>query len=385
LHDGPFFFLPMKIAVNTRLLLKDKLDGIGWFTYETMRRIAQQHPEVEFHFIFDRPFAKEFIPSKNVFAHIVPPPARHPVLMKLWYDVAVPLLLRKIKPDLFISPDAQCSLITSIPQLIVIHDINFEHYPNDVPVSFRSYLSIRSRKWAHKAVRIATVSEFSKKDICETYTVEADKVDVVYNGANSLYTPVSEEIKQATKSKFTKGQDYFVFVGSIHPRKNLQRLLPAFKAFKERTGSKMKLVVVGSAYWKNEEINAGLALFEGTDDLVMVGRLNAEELKDVVGSSMANVYVSYFEGFGIPIVEGFRAGVPVITSNVTSMPEVAGGAALLVDPFSVESISQGLEKIASDKNFREELVKKGTERAQFFSWDKAADALWSSIQKAMKN
>ena len=374
----------MKIAVNTRLLLKDKLDGIGWFTYETMRRIALQHPEVEFHFIFDRPFSKDFIPSKNVFAHIVPPPARHPVLMKLWYDVAVPLLLRRIKPDLFISPDAQCSLTTSIPQLIVIHDINFEHFPNDVPVSFRSYLSVRSKKWAHKAVRIATVSEFSKKDICETYGIEADKIDVVYNGANTLYTPVSEEVKLSTKKRFTKGEDYFVFVGSIHPRKNLQRLLPAFKAFKERTGSKMKLVIVGNAYWKNEEINAGLALFEGTEDLVMVGRLNAEELKDVVGSAMANVYVSYFEGFGIPIVEGFRAGVPVITSNVTSMPEVADGGALLVDPFSIESISEGLERIATDELLRADLVKKGTERAAFFSWDKAASALWSSIEKALK-
>lgn len=375
----------MKIAVNTRLLLKDKLDGIGWFTYETMRRIAHQHPEVEFHFIFDRPYAKEFIPSENVFAHIVPPPARHPVLMKIWYDVAVPLLLKRIKPDLFISPDAQCSLTTSIPQLIVIHDINFEHYPNDVPASFRNYLSVRSRKWAQKAVRIATVSEFSKKDIMDTYNIDPSKIDVVYNGANSLYEPVSEEVKSATKNRFTKGEDYFVFVGSIHPRKNIQRLLPAFKAFKQRTGSKVKLVIVGSAYWKNEEINSGLALFDGSDDLVMVGRLNANELKDVVGSALANVYVSYFEGFGIPIVEGFRAGVPVITSNVTSMPEVAGDAALLVDPFSVEAISEALERIATDRVLCAEMVRKGTERASFFSWDKAANDLWNSIQKALKS
>lgn len=385
MHDGPFFFVPMKIAVNTRLLLKDKLDGIGWFTYETMRRIAEQHPEVEFHFIFDRPFAKEFVPSKNVIPHLVPPPARHPVLMKLWYDVAVPLLLRKVKPDLFISPDAQCSLTTSVPQLIVIHDINFEHFPNDVPISFRNYLSIRSRKWAHKAVRIATVSEFSKKDICDTYAIDPTKVDVVYNGANSLYKPISEEVRQQVRRKFTQGAEYFVFVGSIHPRKNLQRLLPAFKAFKERTKSSVKLVIVGNAYWKNEEIKKSLTLFEGTEDVILVGRLNAEELKDVVGSALANVYVSYFEGFGIPIVEGFQAGVPVITSNVTSMPEVAGGAALLVDPFNIDSIADGLERVATDEPLRAELVRKGAERAHYFSWDKAANALWLSIEKALKN
>lgn len=373
----------MKIAVNTRLLLSDKLDGIGWFTLETLRRLVKAHPEVEFHFIFDRPFSSEFILGKNVVPHVIGPPARHPILMRIWYDTMVPMLLKRIKPDLFISPDAQASLTTRFPQLLVIHDINFEHYPMDVPTAFRSYLLNRSVRWAHKVNRIVTVSEFSKQDIVSKYNVSTDKVDVAYNGVNALYAPLSESEKAAVKDKYTHGKDYFVFVGSIHPRKNLQRLLPAFKRFKERTGSDMKLVIVGNPYWKDQRIREAFDLFKDSDDLVLTGRLAAPDLKGVVGAALSSVYVSYFEGFGIPIVESFKAGVPMITSNVSSMPEVAGDAAVCIDPMNVEEIADAMIRMASDPAWRTMLIERGLERVKQFDWDHTAAVLWQSITKVI--
>ncbi|MFN0030767.1 MAG: glycosyltransferase family 4 protein [Flavobacteriales bacterium] len=373
----------MKIAVNTRLLLSGKLDGIGWFTYENFKRITQQHPEHEFHFFFDRSYSREFIFSNNVFAHVLPPQARRPFLFACWYDYTVPYMLRRIGAQLFISPDAMMSLRTDVPQLIAMHDLNFEHYPNDLKRAYSIYLRARSPLFAARAKRIVTVSEFSKADIAMQYNTPPEKIDVVYNGVNEQYGPLSELVKQETQIRFSEGKPYFVFVSSIHPRKNLQRLLPAFDAFKMETGSDVRLLVVGKKFWFNTEIESAYNQMKHRESIVFTGRLEPADLNHVVASSIASVYPSYFEGFGIPIVEAFRCGVPVITSNVTSMPEVAGDAALLIDPFSVEEIKQALIRIYGDAALRERLIVKGKEQVKQFSWQRTSELLWNSIEKCV--
>ncbi len=374
----------MKIAVNTRLLLKGKLDGIGWFTFENFKRIVNQYPEYEFHFIFDRAYDDEFIFAKNVIPHVIGPQARHPFLYKIWYDFSLPFLLRKIKADILISPDAQLSLRTKIPQLIVIHDLNFEHYPQGIPPIYSWYFRKYTERFAHKAKRIATVSEFSKSDIIAKYNISKENIDVVFNGANESYHPISEELKTKVRNEISNGCDFFIAVSSMHPRKNLQRLIPAFDLFKEKSASKVKLVVVGSKFWFDEEMKNALKNAKHIDDIVFTGRMEATDLMNAVGSALASVYVSYFEGFGIPVVEAFRCGTPVIVSNVTSLPEVAGDAAVLVDPFSIEAISGGLFEIWQDKSLCSDLIKKGLKRAEKFTWDKSAYLLWQSIEKTAK-
>ncbi|MDZ4824656.1 MAG: glycosyltransferase family 1 protein [Flavobacteriales bacterium] len=373
----------MKIAVSTRLLLHNKLDGIGWFTYESFKRIVQQHPEHEFHFLFDRKYSDEFIFSKNVIPHVIPPQARHPILFRIWYDYMVPRALKKIGADVFISPGPLGSLRTDVPQLMVIHDLNFEHYPKGIPKVHSSYLRKNSPLLAKKAKRIATVSEFSKQDIHEQYKVPLDKIDVVYNGANENFHALDEKIKFEVRMEYSGGEEYFVFVSSILPRKNLQRILPAFDRFKNSTESKIKLVVVGNKYWVSNEIESAYNEMQHKNDVIFTGRLDAVELHHVLASSLALVYVSYFEGFGIPIVEAFHCGVPVITSNMTSMPEVSGDAALLVNPFSVDEISGAMNSVYSDISLRADLIAKGNVRMNNFSWQRTADLLWNSIEKLM--
>lgn len=375
----------MKIAVNTRMLLPGKLEGIGWFTNEIFKRIVQEHPEVEFHFFFDRSFSQDFIFGKNVIPHVVPPQARRPFLMRIWYDVSWPYFLKKVNPDLIISPDAQCSLKTSFPQLVVIHDINFEHYPQDIPAVYARDLKKRTPLFCNKAARVVTVSEFSKEDISKQYNISPEKIDVVYNAANKAYSVLDAAEKVEVKTRITGGQDYFIFVGSIHPRKNLQRLLPAFIQFKNATGSPMKLVIVGNTFWKNKELASVIESTVHRDDIIFIGRLDVKELSKVVGAALASVYVSYFEGFGIPIVEAFNAGVPVITSNVTSLPEVAGDAAVLVDPFSVSAIAEALERVANDSTLRHSLIEKGLKRAKSFDWDESAKKFWTIIERTIQD
>ena len=154
----------MKIAVNTRFLLKDKLEGIGWFTYESVKRMVLAHPEHEFHFLFDRNFSEEFIFAKNVVPHVLFPPARHPFLWYAWFEYAVPSALRKIKPDVFLSTDGYLSLSAKTPQVLVIHDLAFEHFNNHVDWLTLKYYKYFVPKFARGANRIAAVSSFTKAD-----------------------------------------------------------------------------------------------------------------------------------------------------------------------------------------------------------------------------
>lgn len=373
----------MKIAVNTRLLLKDKLEGIGWVAYECLRRMVISHPEVEFHFIFDREPDPKFIFADNVKPVVLFPPARHPFLYIAFFEFAVARYLRQIKADLYLSPDGYLSLRSKVKQIAVFHDLNFEHFPQDFPKIHLWHYKKFFPKYARKADKIITVSGFSKKDICECYGINPDKIEVAYNGANEIFSPVNEELKKETRDKYTAGKPYFMFVGSLHPRKNLARLFTSFDLFKKRNNNDIKLLIVGSKRWWTEPIKNAYEAMTHKDDVIFAGRLSAEDLQFVTASALASVYVSYFEGFGIPIVEAFKCDTPVITSNVTSMPEVANDAALLVDPFNEESIADAMEKIL-DEEVRKDLIEKGRIRRQDFSWDKAAETWWKVCSEELR-
>ena len=371
----------MRIAVNTRLLLKGKLEGIGWVAYETLKRIVLAHPEVEFYFIFDRQPDPMFLFADNVKPVVLFPQARHPFLFIWFFELSIPRALRKMKADLFYSPDGYLSLRSKVPQVVEFHDLNFEHFPGDMPKIHLWHYKKYFPKFARKAERIVTVSEFSKQDIVDCYGVSPDKIDVAYNGVNEIFKPLPEPEKEAIRAKYSGGHPYFMFVGSLHPRKNLARLFTAFDRFKQRHANDVKLVIVGEKRWWTEPIQKAYDAMSCKVDVVFAGRLSAEDLHLVTAAALASVYVSYFEGFGIPILEAFRCDTPVITSNVTSMPEVAQDAALLVDPFNEDAIAEAMAQVM-DEGVRKELIEKGRLRAKDFSWDHAANVIWNSIIKA---
>ncbi len=371
----------MNIAVNTRLLLDNRLEGIGWFTYETLKRIVTIHPEHTFYFIFDRPYDKKFVFSKNVIPVVTGPQARHPVLFYLWFEFSVPRVLKKIGADMFISPDGYGSLRAKTPELLVMHDLNFEHYPKDLPRIITKYYKYFFPKFAAKASRIATVSDFSKKDIQALYNIPGDKIDIIYNGVNENYHPVTPEKQTEVKKRYTAGCDYFIYIGALLPRKNLKNLFLAFDMFRGKNNADIKLVIVGARKWWTAEMED---IYNGLDhksDIIFTGRLNSEELNDILGSALALTYISYFEGFGIPILEAFRCDVPVITSDQTSMPEVAGEAALLADPFQPASVAEAMSRIFLEPTLRDNLIERGRKRMNDFSWDRTAALLWQSVEK----
>jgi glycosyltransferase involved in cell wall biosynthesis len=374
----------LKIAVNTRLLIPGRLDGIGRFADETLRIITTKHPEHEFVFYFDRKPDEQFIYNQNIKPVVLQPPARHPFLFLAWFEASLPLHFMRSKPDVFLSPDGFLSLTTNIKSVGVIHDLNFEHFPEDIPFLVRKYYSNLFPRFARKASRIATVSEYSKSDIANTYHINPKKIDVVYNGAGSIFKPLQLTEKEVTKQKFSQGNEYFFFIGTLHPRKNLVNLFKAFDLFKRNTSGSTKLLLAGARMWWTDEIRLAYEGMEYRDDVIFTGRVTDIELASLMASALALTYVSYFEGFGIPILEAFHCDTPVITSNVTSMPEVAGNAAVLIDPFSITSIADAMQKVASDEGFREKLIVEGRKQREQFSWERTAEKLWECVEKTLE-
>jgi glycosyltransferase involved in cell wall biosynthesis len=238
-------------------------------------------------------------------------------------------------------------------------------------------------KFAKKAARLATVSEYSKQDIHKHFHVENEKIDVVFCGVNSFYHPVTNEIATETRKKYSNAKAYFVFVGTLSPRKNILGLMKAFEAFKSETGSDMQLLIVGHSMFRTNELFDFKNTISSGNDIVFTGRLEDEELNKVLASSMALVFVPFFEGFGIPAIEAMQCEVPVIASNVTSVPEVVGDAALLVNPENINEIKTAMIRIAVNEDLRNELIRKGKIRKENFTWEKTASLLWDGISKCL--
>lgn len=374
----------MRIAVNTRLLLKGKLDGIGWFTYETFKRITGSHPEHEFIFLFDRPFFPEFIFNKNIKPVVTGLPARHPLLWYAWFEYSVPAALRKHKADIFISPDGYLSLKTPVPSIAVIHDINFHHRPEDLPFFTRMFYRRFFPLYAKKADIIVTVSEYSRQDICKSYSVPVDKVNVVYNGANPDFRPLSHEEIIKVRNIYTGGIPYFVFVGNMHPRKNVPRLLQAYDLFREEFRDEFRMVVVGEKMFMTAEIEKVLRQMKHADEVIFTGRLESESLCQVMGGAAALTFFPLFEGFGIPVIEALYCNIPVVASAATSIPEVAQNAALYADPYDIRSMARRMLEISKDENLRKDLIEKGGVRRQNFNWDKTTEGVWRCIESVLR-
>lgn len=371
----------MIIAVNTRQLLEQP-EGYGHFLKELLEVLVRNRPDHEFYFLFDRPFQEQYVFSSNVHPVVVSPPARIPVLWKYWYDLKIPAVLKKIKAEVFVSTDGFCSLTTRVPQCLVVHDLGFLHHPEAYKPAHVRFLKRNTPRYLKKAARVLTVSRFSREDILKQYRIPPEKIEILYNGVRTVFQPVPDAEKSAIRDRYTQGQEYFVAVGAIQPRKNLINLLKAFSIFKKRLQSGMKLVIAGRLAWKHEEFSALINSYKYRSDVVLTGYLPDQELALVMGSAFGLVYPSFFEGFGLPVAEAMKCRVPVLTSQKSSMQEIAGEAALYFDPADHTDMAEKMMLLYKDEELKKELVEKGAVMADRYKWENSAEILWQNILKA---
>jgi len=374
----------MIIAVNTRFLLKENLEGIGYFTREVFRLLTNQYKEHQFYFLFDRPYDETYIFSSNVTPVVVGPPARHPLLWKFWYDVKIPSVLKKIKADVFISPDGFCSLTSKIPQCLVVHDLGFLHYPETYRKSHELFYKRYTPLYLKKAKMIATVSHFSKKDIITQYKTADEKINIVYSAVKKIFHPLNIQQKEIIKEKYTEGKEFFIYTGALQPRKNLVNLLKAFSLFKKRQHSNWKLVLAGRLAWKNDDFLHLLKTYKYRNDIITPGYISESLLAQLTASAYAMIYPSLFEGFGVPVLEAMKSEIPVLTSANSSMQEIGEEAALYFDPLSVNDMAEKLMLIYKDEDLRNSLIQKGKQKAGEFSWQRTAGLMWQCIEKTVQ-
>lgn len=368
-----------KIAINCRLWIPGKLEGIGYFLQEITTRWMQSHPDCEFHLFFDQPTSLSFTQYPHVHVHVMYPPARHPLLYRIWFNWRVVQRLKRIKADLFFSPEALCPLGGRTPMVISVHDLAYLHFPSTFDDANLKYLKKYMPFFIEKAQKIVTVSNFSKRDIAKHFPDSAHKVAVAHNGCRPIFRPLIEAQKQQFRRAHTDGREYFFYYGSLNARKNIVTLLHGFQKYKEKHQTSCQLVLGGRKGWKTEAMEQAYQQHPFRNDIHFTGYLKESDLSLWLAAASALTYISHFEGFGLPVLEAMQAGVPVITSRDTSMEEIAGPAAYYVAPHSANEVASAMNEIHRQPEKTEEKVKWGLNRASTFSWDSTAEKIWKVL------
>ncbi len=266
-------------------------------------------------------------------------------------------------------------LVAPCPVVASIHDLSFEHLPRTFKRRSSMQLRLTVRHTAKRAAHILTLSEYSKRDLIQTYGIAPERITVTPAAAAASFAPVTDAEELArVKDRYGIEGDYMLAVGSIQPRKNLSRLIAAYSSLhRAQPGGKLpSIVLAGKCAWLYDETLRTIKDLGLSSSVILTGYVPAPDLPTLYSGAICFVYPSYFEGFGLPPLEAMKCGTPVIVGDKTSLPEVVGEAALMVDPFSVSAIAHAIEKVIGDSELRAQLRAKGLERAKLFDWRETA-------------
>lgn len=312
---------------------------------------------------------------------------------RLWTQGGLALQTFKDKLDLLFVPAHTLPVFykPGLKTVITVHDLGVEYLPFKHQLKQLLYLKFMTRYQLKSATRIIAVSKATKKDLTEKIGLPAEKIRVIYEGVDeSLFKQSKSNIKNSTFNKFDiESNKYFLHIGTIQPRKNLERVIEAFNLFldfnKRKENERFKLVLAGGKGWDSEDIFNLPKKLGISSQVIFTGRIEDNNLSGLYRQASGLIFPSLFEGFGLPILEAFACSCPVLTSNTSSMPEIAGDAAILVDPKSTKEIMEGMIKLSEDQSLRKKLIEKGQNRLKLFSWEKTAKETLELFEQTVNN
>lgn len=361
----------MRIGVDARLMHHQPA-GISKYTWHLLQALSSLDLDDEFIVFQHRKQREALLNAPNFRRATIYAPVHS--RLEQWM---LPAELLRFNLSLLHSTDFIPPLRTHIPTVITVHDLAFLHYPHFLTSSSAAYYGQIDRA-VRAADAIIVPSEHTKSDLIGMLGVPANRISVIYEAAAEMYHPLPlEETRAAVRREFGLPERFFLFVGTIEPRKNLLGLLNAFQILKTRYKngddlSDVGLVIAGSKGWLYEETLESVQRLGIDDSVHFVGRVSDEQLHRLYVSATGMTHPAFYEGFGLPPLEAMACGTPVIVSNVSSLPEVVQDAALLVNPNEPEEIAVAMHRLLGNETLRAELSEKGLQRAASFSWKRAA-------------
>jgi len=271
------------------------------------------------------------------------------------------------------------------PYVVTIHDLSFLYYPEMFRKTDLFQLKIGSKHSINNAAHIIAVSQTTKDDIVKNYQVDPSKITVTYEGYDKdRFKPQSKSKIESVKSKYKVKGDYIIFVGTLQPRKNLERLIEAFDIVNGKwkmENGKLQLIIVGKRGWMYYQIFEKVKTLKLDDRIIFTDYVPDDDLPALISGATVYVLPSLWEGFGIPVIEAQACSVPVVVSKTSSLPEIVGDSAILIDPESVDSIASGINEVLTDEKKRFDLVKRGFENIKRFSWRNCAQETLTILEK----
>ena len=366
----------MKVAVDFTAAAQTA--GIGRYTWSLVTALIAQCPADEFTLLTPRDSAggwRRFDTLNSRYRHL---PLSERALTRIWHRMRLPVYADLLAggADVFYAPDFALPPLLRAPGIITVHDLSYRLFPDSYPDSLRSYLETVVPRSVARARLVLADSEATQRDLIAAYDVDPAKVQVLYCGVDAVFQP--QDAAAARKdvcARYGIHSPYFLSVGTIQPRKNIARIIAALRGVVEE-GLPHHLVHVGRPGWLHEPIFKAPHEHGVSDRVHFLTDVDSDEdLATLYSGATACVFPSIYEGFGIPVLEAMACGTPVITANVSSLPEVAGQAAILVDPTEVDAIGDALAKLATDEGMHATLSAAGRERAAMFTWERAATEL----------
>jgi len=354
------------------------------FIFETFNQLSKSHSQHTFIFISSSAYQNSIVFFENVISVKIDFEAKRRRKWMILYNIKIGKVLKKYKPDVFISENI-CSLYSKVPQILIFPNTDFVHQPDSVKKKYDFFYKKFTRRFFNKAKSIVVFSEFTKAGICKEYKIDPGKIEVIYIGLTKNTEPINEEEREEVKEKYAEGNEFFLYRGIISMEKNLINLLKAFSAFKKRQRSSMQLIFAGTPGKYFDEFTKSLSLYKFKKEIKVLAEEPTEKLAEISSAAYAMITPSAAETNGNFILNSMNANVAVLLPSAGGLKELAADAAIYFDAANFSDMADKMMLIFKDEDARNEVIKKGNERVKKFNWGNSSSALWSVIEKVISD